>query len=217
MNRVLCAAASNSRQLMRLSPVGARQLPRMFSLCNFQAGRNNLPVMRDPFSSFSPVSNIFRAMEHQMRDFEDAFFRNLPRRMFDHPGKEVLEDFPEVKYTTKDFTVKVNVSKFVNGDLKCELVDNNILSIKGTHEVKTGEHGYSKQEMTREFRLPDDVDRESLSTTLGDNGILTITARIKGAANNEQRKTIKIEKCQKTPISGSTQSTPPAEGGNKSD
>ena len=152
----------------------------------------HLPVLRDPFFSVSPLGNAFRSMDKMMRDMESAFFR--PSQFHFENAKEILEDFPEIKYTSKNFSVKLNVSKFATGDVKCELIDDGVLKVSAFSETKSNEHGYCKQEMVRQFSLPDDINQDTLKVDLSDDGILSITADVKQIEASGNGRPLKIER-----------------------
>ena len=59
-----------------------------------------------------------------------------------------------MKVGAKDFTVKLEVQQYADGELKVKVVDDTIV-INGKLLEKPDEHGYVSQEFTRQFRIPE--------------------------------------------------------------
>ncbi|GIY74420.1 protein lethal(2)essential for life [Caerostris extrusa] len=81
----------------------------------------------------------------------------------------------EVKNEDDKFKVMLNVSHFKPEEIEVKTVDNCIV-IHGKHEEKTDEHGFVSREFTRRYALPEGTDPETVKSSLGENGILTIEA-----------------------------------------
>ncbi|CAL1274848.1 unnamed protein product, partial [Larinioides sclopetarius] len=55
------------------------------------------------------------------------------------------------------------------------------ITITGEHEERIADSGYVGRHFIRRFMLPDDVSAEHLTTTLSEDGILTVKAPYKWA------------------------------------
>lgn len=101
-------------------------------------------------------------------------------------------DVEHVKYDSKEFEVKLDVSSYKPEELNVK-VNKDRLTISAKHEEKPDEHGYVSREFTRHFSVPEDVDGETMETILTHEGALIVRAKVKGAENNEGR-TLNIQR-----------------------
>ncbi|XP_054712024.1 alpha-crystallin A chain-like [Uloborus diversus] len=92
----------------------------------------------------------------------------------------------EVKNDDQQFKVSLNVSQFKPEDLEVKVVDNYI-TIHGKHEEKSDEHGFVSREFTRKYMLPHNCEMQTVSSSLGPDGILSITAPKKAIEQPPQK------------------------------
>lgn len=138
----------------------------------------------------SNIDDHFRDMTKIMDEMVGRFtpYGRYPRTV----GPITRTESAEVKYDTKVFEVKVDVQQYEPEHLKVSLVDNRLV-ISGKHETKADEHGFISREFSREFLIPENVDAETISSRLTDDGYLVIEAKIKGATEAQER-VIEIQK-----------------------
>lgn len=74
-----------------------------------------------------------------------------------------------------NFKVMLNVKHFRPDEIDVKTVDNFVV-IHGKHEEHADEHGFVSREFTRRYQLPDDVDPDKVTSSLGKDGVLTIRA-----------------------------------------
>lgn len=100
--------------------------------------------------------------------------------------QRLLENSRVVKmeYDQDVFEVKLDVEKYEPSELSVK-VQNEHLIVSGKHEKKSDEFGLVAQQFTRQFLMPEDINLDTLSSTLSSEGILTVRALVKGA-NNQQ-------------------------------
>lgn len=89
-----------------------------------------------------------------------------PRRQ----NSEVVDSKPDSK-----FQVMLNVKCFRPNEIDVKTVDNFVV-IHGKHEEHADEHGFVSREFTRRYKLPDDVEPEKVTSSLGKDGVLIIRA-----------------------------------------
>lgn len=157
--------------------------------------KRNLPVRR-PWASDSLIPDIFReGQRFPWKDFRDVdrmfgdMLREMERlipRTYDayYIRPRDLEsvsksEVAELKYDQNGFELRLDVQQYRPEELNVKLAGNR-LSVAGRHEQKQDEHGYVKREFQREVDLPEDVDLESLTSSVSEEGILTIRANVKG-------------------------------------
>ncbi|XP_041353345.1 alpha-crystallin B chain-like [Gigantopelta aegis] len=81
----------------------------------------------------------------------------------------------EVSNSEKEFCVKVDVQHFKPDEIHVKTVDNRVV-IHAKHEEKEDEHGYICREFTRQYVLPKDVDPQAVTSSLSNDGVLSIKA-----------------------------------------
>ncbi|GFT33664.1 protein lethal(2)essential for life [Nephila pilipes] len=94
-----------------------------------------------------------------------------PRRQTSHTsfGRSVL------RKDSNDFKVMLNVKHFRPDEIDVKIVDNFVV-INGKHEEQADQHGFVSREFTRRYQLPDDVEPETVTSSLRQDGVLTIQA-----------------------------------------
>lgn len=161
------------------------------------SSRRNLPI-RTPWSSNNLMSDFFQDPKFMWRDFRDTerTFQDMWRQMekmmsprfFDAyyiRPRDVTEsnarsEVAELKYDKEGFELKLDVHQYKPEELNVKLAGNR-LSVSGKHEQKQDDHGFVSREFQREIEIPEDVDLESLTSSLSEGGILSIRANVKGA------------------------------------
>ncbi|GFU10272.1 protein lethal(2)essential for life [Nephila pilipes] len=79
------------------------------------------------------------------------------------------------KNDTNKFQVMLNVKHFRPDEIEVKTVDNFVV-IHGKHEEHADEHGFVSREFTRRYQLPDDVEPQTVKSSLSQDGVLTIQA-----------------------------------------
>lgn len=182
--------------MSRIIPRLCRQVQAIHCPRRMMSYRRNLPVFwwgrRRPFDDLFPSNALF---DSHMKDFVDQFQKM--ERLMDPFARarnmgEILSGEAEVKYDDRLFQVKIDVRQYEPEELNVKLTDDRLV-ITGKHEQKADEHGYVSREFSREFVLPQNIDMDTFSSTLSEDGTMIIQARAKGAEIGKER-TIKIEK-----------------------
>lgn len=76
---------------------------------------------------------------------------------------------------SSQFKVMLNVKQFRPDEIDVKIVDD-YLVVHGNHEQRADEHGFITREFTRRYKLPDDVEPDKISSSLSQDGVLTIKA-----------------------------------------
>lgn len=71
--------------------------------------------------------------------------------------------------------VNLDVQQFKPEEINVKVVDDHLV-VEGKHEERQDKHGYISRQFTRRYKLPENVELESLKSTLSSDGILAITA-----------------------------------------
>lgn len=88
-------------------------------------------------------------------------------------------------------TRNVKNSKFVknciiNIIIHLQVVDDYIC-IEGKHEERSDEHGFISRQFNRRYKLPDNVDKVALTSSLSSDGVLQLHAPKKALTGAEER------------------------------
>lgn len=81
----------------------------------------------------------------------------------------------ETDTSNNDFRVSLDVSHFLPEELSVKTNGNKVV-VHGRHEEQRDDEGYIEREFTRTYLLPDDVDPETVRSSLSGNGRLCIEA-----------------------------------------
>ncbi|KHJ46861.1 Hsp20/alpha crystallin family protein [Trichuris suis] len=92
----------------------------------------------------------------------------------------------------KKFEINLDAKQFNPEDLEVK-ISNGTLTILGKCEVQRDEHGFTKRQVTRSFRLPNGVAPANLKTSISPDGVLTICAQKEAVAKPKEVK-ITIER-----------------------
>ena len=123
-----------------------------------------------------------------------------------HVFKNLLLCYIQVSNNQNEFRVNLDVSHFKPDDLTIKTSGNKVV-IHGKHEEVQDEHGYIQREFKRTYILPNDIDPNTVKSTLSGDGILTLVAP-KMAIEPPKERTIPIEQMDVEP-------TPAVEGAKK--
>ncbi|VDM97237.1 unnamed protein product [Thelazia callipaeda] len=91
------------------------------------------------------------------------------------------------------FSVEVDVSHFHPEDLKVSLRHQELI-IEGHQNQRRDPHGSIERHFVRKYLLPPDVDYATLTSSLKDNGILTVSARKQNVPPTTPTRNIPIQK-----------------------
>ena len=117
----------------------------------------------------------------------------------------------EVKVDDKCFRVSLDVQQFTPDELDVRVVDGDVL-IHAKHESREDEQGSISREFTRRYKLPDDVDPESVKSALSQEGVLTVEAPRKRANEIEGQKVpIKFDSPKSPAVEGAGASAAPSD------
>jgi len=73
------------------------------------------------------------------------------------------------------FQVNLDVQQFKPDELTVKTV-NNFVVVEGKHEERQDEHGFISRQFQRRYKLPDDVEVDTIVSQLSSDGILTVFA-----------------------------------------
>lgn len=91
-----------------------------------------------------------------------------------------------------NFEVNLDVGLFEPGELSVKLV-NNCVVIEGKHEEREDEHGHVSRHFVRRYPLPKEFNADAISSTLTDEGVLTITVPPLVAVEGSEERVIPIK------------------------
>ncbi|XKL62730.1 hypothetical protein PGB90_002563 [Kerria lacca] len=80
-----------------------------------------------------------------------------------------------IKNTKEEFTVSLDVQQFKPEEIKVKVTDDYII-IEGKHEEREDEYGFISREFSRKYKLPSNVKREAITSTVSSDGLLSIVA-----------------------------------------
>ncbi|PVD29124.1 hypothetical protein C0Q70_11721 [Pomacea canaliculata] len=92
----------------------------------------------------------------------------------------------ELVNNESEFRVAIDVQQFKPEEINIKTKDNSVI-INACHEERPDEHGYVKREFTRQYRLPDDIDPNTVTSSLNGDGVLTIKAPRKALPETRER------------------------------
>ncbi|OCT93541.1 hypothetical protein XELAEV_18011219mg, partial [Xenopus laevis] len=117
-----------------------------------------------------------------------------PRDLAPPPSASTLSEAPSVPYYKQNlfrgyldsgisevrsdrdrFVINLDVKHFSPEDLSVKL-DDDFVEIHGKHNERQDDHGYISREFHRRYRLPSNMDENSVSCSLSADGILTFSA-----------------------------------------
>ncbi|GIY35784.1 protein lethal(2)essential for life [Caerostris extrusa] len=81
----------------------------------------------------------------------------------------------DAKKDSSKLQVMLNVKNFRPDQINLKTVDNFVV-IHAKHEEQADQYGFVSREFTRRYRLPDDVEPHTVTSSLSQDGVLTIEA-----------------------------------------
>ncbi|RUS73316.1 hypothetical protein EGW08_018927 [Elysia chlorotica] len=78
-----------------------------------------------------------------------------------------------VENTDKEFRIRLDLSSYKPEEVKIT-TDSQKVTVYAKHEERQDNHGFVSREMTRTYKLPNDVDVNSASSSMNNNGTLSI-------------------------------------------
>lgn len=140
-----------------------------------------------------PLDSHFRDVTKMVDRFMDRpFYQENYVRPKEAAEAWLKSEIAEVKYDSKKMEVKLDVSVYAPEELNITVAEDRLV-IKGKHEQKADNHGYVAREFTREFVIPENIDADTITSTLSDEGMLIIQGPVKGAEESKER-VINIER-----------------------
>lgn len=73
----------------------------------------------------------------------------------------------------KEFRIRLDLSHYKPEEVKLS-IDNHKVTVHAKHEERQDNHGFVSREMTRSYKLPNDVDVSSATSTMNSNGTLVM-------------------------------------------
>lgn len=83
-----------------------------------------------------------------------------------------------ITLSDSDYKISLDVSAFQQEEITVKVKEHEII-VCGEHEERQDEFGFVARQLKRRFILPDIYDADTISSTLGDDGKLTIKAEKK--------------------------------------
>jgi crystallin alpha B len=71
--------------------------------------------------------------------------------------------------------VNLDVQQFKPDELTVKTI-NNFVVVEGKHEERQDEHGLISRQIQRRYKLPDDIEADTIVSQLSSDGVLTIIA-----------------------------------------
>ncbi|XP_059162914.1 heat shock protein Hsp-12.2-like [Physella acuta] len=135
---------------------------------------------------FSIVPRLLNEMAPMMR-FADEFAR-YPLIALDKNIAQVLSQYgeTEVHNTDKEVRIRMDLQHFKPEEVKISS-DNKKITVSAKHEEKQDNHGFVAREITRMYKLPEDVDPQSITSSMNAHGVLSI--KIQKKAIGEPKET----------------------------
>ncbi|KAH9513836.1 hypothetical protein Btru_031521 [Bulinus truncatus] len=84
----------------------------------------------------------------------------------------------EVHNTDKEFRIRLDLHHYSPEEVKITS-DSTKITINAKHEEKQDNHGFVSREITRMYKLPEDVDPKSITSTMNAQGVLSIKVQKK--------------------------------------
>ncbi|RUS80411.1 hypothetical protein EGW08_011823 [Elysia chlorotica] len=125
---------------------------------------------------FSHDAGLFNLLDELADPYSFYQQRNLqPVRFGDgtigHIGGRIGDS--QVENTDKEFRIRLDLSSYKPEEVKIT-TDSHKVTVHAKHEERQDNHGYVSREMTRTYKLPNNVDVNSASSAMNANGTLSI-------------------------------------------
>jgi crystallin alpha B len=87
------------------------------------------------------------------------------------------------------------VQQFKPDELTVKMVDDFVV-VEGKHEERQDEHGFISRQFLRRYKLPSEVDPETVLSQLSSDGVLTISAPKKALPSSDNERIVPITQTQ---------------------
>nr|AXU24963.1 heat shock protein 20-2 [Cyrtorhinus lividipennis] len=81
-----------------------------------------------------------------------------------------------VKSDDNLFSIRLDVSHFKPEELNVHVDNQGYVVVEGKHQERGDEHGLVSRQFTRRYKLPENVNVDTLASSLSTDGVLTISA-----------------------------------------
>ena len=95
--------------------------------------------------------------------------------------------------------INLDVKQFKPEELSVKVADGFVV-VEGKHEERQDEHGFISRQFSRRYLLPDNVDPNSVVSSLSSDGVLMVSAPKKAIAAPESQRSVPITQTQKPAI-----------------
>nr|ABE57141.1 heat shock protein Hsp20.8 [Liriomyza sativae] len=103
----------------------------------------------------------------------------------------------ERKEDKNKFEVILDVQQFAPNEINVKVVDGYIV-VEGNHEEKQDDHGFVSRQFCRRYKIPKDVDPDTIRPSLSSDGVLTLRAPLKSVEPPKpQERVVPIEQTGK--------------------
>ncbi|RLV86611.1 hypothetical protein DV515_00015879 [Chloebia gouldiae] len=139
------------------------------------------PLIRRPFFSWLAPSRIFDQIfgehlpESELLPVSPSFSPFLMRSPILRMPSWLETGLSEMRLDKDKFYVNLDVKHFSPEELKVKVLGD-MIEIHGKHEERQDEHGFIAREFSRKYRIPDDVDPLTITSSLSLDGVLTVSA-----------------------------------------
>lgn len=93
-------------------------------------------------------------------------------------GLQKLDSGSTLNVNDEKFEVMLDVQQFSPNEITVKVTDKFVV-VEAKHEEKQDEHGYVSRQFTRRYMLPNDINPDSVTSSLSSDGLLTVTAPMK--------------------------------------
>jgi crystallin alpha B len=93
------------------------------------------------------------------------------------------------------FQVNLDVQQFKPNELTVKTV-NDYVVVEGKHEERQDEHGFISRQFQRRYKIPADIDPDTVVSQLSSDGVLTISAPKKALPESANERVVPITHTQ---------------------
>ncbi|XP_050522054.1 alpha-crystallin A chain-like [Daktulosphaira vitifoliae] len=87
----------------------------------------------------------------------------------------------------KNFKVNLDVQQFKPEEVSVKVDNNGYIVVQGEHEERSDEHGFVSRQFTRRYKMPENVDPNTVMSQLSSDGVLSIMAPKKTSDKSGER------------------------------
>ena len=99
----------------------------------------------------------------------------------------------------REMKINLDVKQFKPEELNVKVVDGYVV-VEGKHEERQDEHGFISRQFSRRYKLPDNVDPATVSSSLSSDGVLMVSAPKKALPPPSNERSVPITHTQKPAI-----------------